>query len=73
MASIDKIRVYNRLMVYPSSGVNTRMQIREYLSHRAQHLAKTSQRIKDFRVFDFNGQKSVFSAMPASGSSGRRP
>ena len=42
------------MMVYPSSGVNTRMQIREYLSQRAQHLAKTSRRIKDFRVFDFN-------------------
>jgi len=30
------------------------MQIREYLSQRAEHLAKTSQRIKNFRVFDFN-------------------
>ena len=41
-------------MVYASSGVDATMQIEEYLKHRTEHLAKTSQRIKDFRVFDFN-------------------
>ena len=30
------------------------MHIDEYLNHRARHLAKTSRRIRDFRVFDFN-------------------
>jgi cell division control protein 6 len=42
------------MIVYASSGVDATMQIREYLKHRTEHLAKTSQRIKDFRVFDFN-------------------
>jgi cell division control protein 6 len=30
------------------------MQIEEFLSKRAEHLQKSSRRIKDFRVFDFN-------------------
>ena len=30
------------------------MQIEDYLNQRAQRLARTSRRIKDYQVFDFN-------------------
>ncbi len=47
-------KLYKDVRVYARSGVDTLIAIKEYLNHRAKHLAKTSQRVKDFGVFDFN-------------------
>jgi cell division control protein 6 len=40
--------------LYTCSGVNARMEIEEYVQHKEKKLERGSERIKDFRVFDFN-------------------
>jgi len=46
--------LYKPLSLYTCSGVSARMEIEEYVLHKEKKLAKGSERIKDFRVFDFN-------------------
>ena len=50
----DKHKVYKALTVNTYSTVYAKMKITDYVDQQARALERSSQRIRDFRVFDFN-------------------
>lgn len=45
---------YKSFPLYTCGGVNPRIEIDNYLLRKEKKLEKGSERIRDFRVFDFN-------------------